>query len=173
MGDFFSQTWHVRSSYSIHVHDATLKMMLGANLFFWWFSNGHPSMVLSAPFDCVVTLSKHYHANSGAAGGNKKNNNQQYYDRRLTTLVNSTSTAPPIGLLQKMAEFCNTSNRLLVGRQCHRALLRLYFNSSTSYWMVSRLVGWSVSRSVGPSSIGWSTMKTAVLWLLEAIITVG
>jgi hypothetical protein len=28
--------------------------------------------------------------------------------RRLTTLVNSTSTAPPISLLPKGAEFCHT-----------------------------------------------------------------
>jgi hypothetical protein len=35
-------------------------------------------------------------------------------DRRLMTLVNSASTAPPIGLLPMMAEFCHTSNRLLV-----------------------------------------------------------
>jgi hypothetical protein len=34
---------------------------------------------------------------------------------RLKTLVNSVSTVPPIGLPPKMAKFCHTSNRLLVG----------------------------------------------------------
>jgi hypothetical protein len=33
----------------------------------------------------------------------------------LTTLVNSASTAPPISLLPKDAEFCHTSNILFVG----------------------------------------------------------
>jgi hypothetical protein len=36
-------------------------------------------------------------------------------DDQLTTLVNSPSTAPPIGLPPKMAEFCHTSKLLLVG----------------------------------------------------------
>jgi hypothetical protein len=40
-----------------------------------------------------------------------------------------------------MAEFCHTPNRLLLGRQCRRALLRLYFNSSATGWLV---VGQSV-----------------------------
>jgi hypothetical protein len=39
-----------------------------------------------------------------------------YDDRRFTTIVNSASTVLPIGLLPKMAKFCHTSNRLLVGR---------------------------------------------------------
>ena len=53
-------------------------------------------------------------------------------DCRFTIIVNSASTAVPIGLPPKMAEFCHTSNRLLLGRQCCRALLRLYFNSSAT-----------------------------------------
>jgi hypothetical protein len=40
--------------------------------------------------------------------------------------------AAPIGLPPKMAEFCHTSNRSLQVRQCRRALLRLYFNSSAT-----------------------------------------
>ncbi len=71
----------------------------------------------------------------------------------LTTLVNSASMAPPIGLLPKMAKFCHTSNRLLVGRWCRRAPLWLYFNSSANSWLVGRLVdqsvSWPVSRLVG------------------------
>jgi hypothetical protein len=51
-------------------------------------------------------------------------------DCQLTTLVNSTSTAPLIGLPPTGTKFCYTSNILLVGRQCHSALLQLYFNSS-------------------------------------------
>jgi hypothetical protein len=62
-------------------------------------------------------------------------------DPRFTIIVNSASTAAPIGLPPKMAEFCHTPNRLLLGRQCRRALLRLYFNSSAT--------GRSVGRSVG------------------------
>ncbi len=60
-------------------------------------------------------------------------------DRQFTIIVNSASTAAPIGLPPKMAEFCHTSNRSLLGRQCRRALLRLYFNSSaTGRWSVGR-----------------------------------
>jgi hypothetical protein len=66
-------------------------------------------------------------------------------DCRFTIIVNSTSTAALIGLPPKMAEFCHTSNRLLLGRQRRRALLRLYFNSSATSWLlVSWLVGWLV-----------------------------
>jgi hypothetical protein len=35
--------------------------------------------------------------------------------KKTTTLVKSVSTAAPIGLPPKMAEFCHTSARLLVG----------------------------------------------------------
>jgi hypothetical protein len=63
-----------------------------------------------------------------------------YDDRRFTIIINSASMAAPIGLPPKMAKFCHTSNRLLVGCQRCRALWRLYFNSSA----VSRLVGQSM-----------------------------
>ncbi len=53
-------------------------------------------------------------------------------DRRFTIIVNSASTAAPIGLPPKMAEFRHTPNRLLLGHQCRRALLRPYFNSSAT-----------------------------------------
>jgi hypothetical protein len=53
-------------------------------------------------------------------------------DRRFTIIVNSASTVAPIGLPPKMAKFCHTSNRSLLVRQCRRALLRLYFNSSAT-----------------------------------------
>jgi hypothetical protein len=53
-------------------------------------------------------------------------------NRRFTIIVNSTSTAALIGLPPKMAEFCHTPNRLLLGHQCRRALLWLYFNSTAT-----------------------------------------
>jgi hypothetical protein len=53
-------------------------------------------------------------------------------DRRFTIIVNSASTVAPIGLPPKIAEFCHTPNRSLLVRQCRRALLRLYFNSSAT-----------------------------------------
>jgi hypothetical protein len=62
-------------------------------------------------------------------------------DCRFMIIVNSASTAAPIGLPPKMAEFCHTPNRLLLGRQCRRALLRLYFNSSATGRLVGRSVG--------------------------------
>ncbi len=54
----------------------------------------------------------------------------------FTIIVNSVSMAAPIGLLPRMAKFCHTSNRLLLGRQRCRALLRLYFDSSATGWLV-------------------------------------
>jgi hypothetical protein len=53
-------------------------------------------------------------------------------DRRFTIIVNSASKAAQIGLPPKMAEFCHTSSRLLLGCQRRRALLLLYFNSSAT-----------------------------------------
>jgi hypothetical protein len=53
-------------------------------------------------------------------------------DRLFTIIVNSVSMAAPIGLPPKMAKFCHTSNRSLLGRQRCRALLQLYFNSSST-----------------------------------------
>ncbi len=72
-------------------------------------------------------------------------------DRRLTTLVNSTSTVPPIDLPPKGDEFCHTSNILLVGCWCRCALWRLYFNSSVVVFLVCRAVSWSVGWLVGQS----------------------
>ncbi len=58
-------------------------------------------------------------------------------DCRFTIIINGASTAAQIGLPPKMAKFCHTPNRLLLGHQCRRALLRLYFNSSaTGRWSV-------------------------------------
>jgi hypothetical protein len=53
-------------------------------------------------------------------GGKEKTTMGNSDDCRLTTLVNSASTALPIGLPQKMAKFWHTFNRLLGGprRQC-------------------------------------------------------
>jgi hypothetical protein len=69
-------------------------------------------------------------------------------DRLFTIIVNSVSMAAPIGLLPKMAKFCHTSNRSLLGRQCCCALLRLYFNSSATGWL---LVGNKGCRALGGS----------------------
>ncbi len=69
-------------------------------------------------------------------------------DCRFTIIVNSASTAALIGLPQKMAEFCHTFNRSLLGHQCRRALLRLYFNSSATG---QRLVGNKGCRALGGS----------------------
>jgi hypothetical protein len=78
-----------------------------------------------------------------------------YDDRQFTIIVNSTSTAALIGLPPKMAEFCHTSNRLLLGCQCRRALLWLYFNSSAVSRLVGRSARWSVVWPVG-WFVGWS-----------------
>ena len=84
-------------------------------------------------------------------------------DRRFTIIVNSASTAAPISLLQKMAEFCHTFNRLLLVRQCRRALLRLYFNSSAPgrQLVVSRwsMVGWWWVRNKDCWALGGSLQK--------------
>ncbi len=65
-------------------------------------------------------------------------------DRRFTIIVNGASTAAPICLPPKMAEFCHTSNRSLLVRQCRRALLRLYFNFSATGWRSAVGGQWSV-----------------------------
>jgi hypothetical protein len=72
------------------------------------------SLILSAPFDHVITLLG-MTLTTAWQGATEKKTIGDTDNRRLTTLVNSTSTAPPIGLPLKMAKFCNTSNRLLVG----------------------------------------------------------
>jgi hypothetical protein len=58
----------------------------------------------------------YYHPNSSVAGGNKKKTIGNTDDFQLLTLVNSASTVLLIGLPPKLAKFCHTSNRLLVGR---------------------------------------------------------
>ncbi len=100
------------------------------------------SMILSALFDRAITLL------SWKRGGGQQKKQQSAIntdDCRLTTLVNCASTALLIGLPLKGAKFCHTSNILLVGRQCCRALSRLYYNSSVSgHW--SLVVGlWSLA----------------------------
>ncbi len=79
------------------------------------------SMILSALFGRVITPT---------AAATKTTTNGNTDDRQFMTIVNSASTAALIGLPPKMAKFCHTSNRLLVGCQRCCALLRLYFNSS-------------------------------------------
>jgi hypothetical protein len=74
-------------------------------------------------------------------------------DCRFTIIVNSISMAAPIGLPPKMAEFCHTSNRSLLGHQCHCALLRLFFNSSAT----GRSVG-----NKGCQALGGSLQKDKV-----------
>ncbi len=72
-------------------------------------------------------------------------------NHQFMTIINSTSTAVPIGLPPKMAKFCHTSNRLLVGRQRRRALWRLYFNSSAMSWSV---VGHWLVHNKGSRALG-------------------
>jgi hypothetical protein len=82
--------------------------------------------------------------------------------RQFTIIVNSASTVAPIGLPPKMAEFCHTPSRLLLGHQCRRALLRLYFNSSATGWSAvggRRSAVGSRRSAVG----GWSEIKAAGL----------
>ena len=88
-------------------------------------------------------------------------------DRQFTIIVNSASTAAPIGLPPKMAEFCHTSNRSLLVRQCRRALLRLYFNSSgtgrrsvVGGWSV---VGWWSVGNKGCRALGGSLQKDKLI----------
>jgi hypothetical protein len=72
-----------------------------------------------------------------------------YDNRQFTTIVNSASTAAPIGLPKKMAEFCHTSNRLLVGHNAtvHYGGCILILLRSVGCWLF----------------VGQSTMKTATL----------
>ncbi len=77
------------------------------------------SMILSAPFDPVIMLTVAWQV------ATKKTTIGNTDDRHFTTWFNSASTTVPISLPLKMAKFCHTSNRLLVGRQCCRALWRL------------------------------------------------
>jgi hypothetical protein len=59
-------------------------------------------------------------------------------DCQFSIIVNSASLVAPICLLPKMAKFCHTSNRLLVGHQRRHALWRLYFDSSVVSQSVSK-----------------------------------
>jgi hypothetical protein len=65
------------------------------------------SMILLVLFGSVILLT---------AAATKKTTIGDTDDHQLTTLVNSASTAPLIGLPSKGAEFWHTSNRLVVGR---------------------------------------------------------
>ncbi len=79
-------------------------------------------------------------------------------DCQFRIIVNSASTAAPIGLLPKMAEFCHTSNRSLLVRQCRCALLQLYFISSATGWQ-SVVSGWWSVGNKGCRALGGSLQK--------------
>jgi hypothetical protein len=75
-------------------------------------------------------------------------------DCQFMIIINGASTVAPIGLLLKMAKFCHTSNRSLLGRQCRHALLRLYFNSSaTGRWSVGNKGCQALGRSLQKDNI--------------------
>ncbi len=80
-------------------------------------------------------------------------------DRRFTIIVSSVSMAVPIGLPPKMADFCHTSNRSLLGRQRCHALLRLYFNSSAT--------GRSPVGNKGCQALGGSLQKDKIRFNLQ------
>jgi hypothetical protein len=138
------------------------------------------SIILSGPpaESMISTLSTvwSYYFAMLTAGATKKTTIGDTYNCRLRTLVNSASTAPPIGLPPKGTKFCHTSNILLVGHQCLHALLRLCFNSSARGWSVGqsvgqsvgRLFGWSVGRSVG-WSVGQSVGRSVGRWVGQSV----
>jgi hypothetical protein len=80
-------------------------------------------------------------------------------DCRFRIIVNSASKAVQIGLPPKMAKFCHTSNRLLLGCQRRRALLLLYFNSSTTGRLA---VGWLPVGNKGCRALGGSLQKDKI-----------
>jgi hypothetical protein len=88
------------------------------------------SMILLALFGHVITLTAAATKKTTVGGATKKTTIGDTDDCQFTTIANSTSKAAPIGLPPRMAKFCHFLNILLVGYQCRRALLRLYFNSS-------------------------------------------
>ncbi len=90
-------------------------------------------------------------------------------DRRFTIIVNSASTAAPIGLPPKMVKFCHTPNRLLLGLQCRCALLRLYFNSSATGWLVGRSVGRSEIKVAGLLEVPSKSINSYVLVFFLAV----
>ena len=85
----------------------------------------------------IFSLLCHYATLTAAATKTEPIGNDD--NRQFTIIVNSASTVVPIRLPPKMAKFCHTPNRLLLGRQRRRALLRLYFNSSATGRSVGRL----------------------------------
>jgi hypothetical protein len=85
----------------------------------------------------MIVFLRYYRANSNAATGQKKTIGIAD-DFLLTTLVNSATGLPP-----KMAKFCHTSNRLLVGHQHRCGILQLHLFPLQA---VGRLLG----QSVGP-----------------------
>jgi hypothetical protein len=107
-----------------------------------WYSHAE-SIILSA-------------ANSG---GYKKTTIGDCQYHQFMTLINSASKLQPIGLPPMRAKFCHTLNTLLVERWPRRAWSWLNFSSSAA----GRLVGWQ------STVVGRSTMKTAMLWLLEGL----
>ncbi len=110
------------------------------------------SMILSALFGCVIMLT--------AVATKKINGNTD--DPQFLTIVNSASIVAPIVLPPKMAKFCHTFNRLLVGHQHRRALLLLYLNFSAVGWLLVvghlLLVGRSV-QNMGSWALGVSLQK--------------
>ncbi len=81
-------------------------------------SAGAESIILSAPpaeSMILSSVSSCYYAMLTATL-RKKQQSAILISCRLRTLVNSTSTAALVGLPPKEAEFCYTSNRLLVRR---------------------------------------------------------
>jgi hypothetical protein len=104
------------------------------------------SMILSVLFGRVIMLT---------AAATKKTTIGNTEGCQLTTLVNSASTAAPIGLTPNGAEFCHTSNRLLVGRQCpvpYRGCILIPLRLVVGRW----------SLVIGHWLVGWSTIR--VLW---------
>jgi hypothetical protein len=95
-------------------------------------------------------------SNSSSYKRRKKIGNRQFC--QLTTLVNSTSTAPPIDLPPKGAEFRHTSNILFLGHQRRGALLRLYYNSSAvAVWecLTAGCKAFSLANGKGTGTKDW------------------
>jgi hypothetical protein len=88
----------------------------------WWWQI---SLSLSADFFNGRFLLAYFFVCEGAC---------KTFELQLSPLtsINSASTAPPMGLPPKGAEFCQAPNILLVGRRCCRAPSWLYFNSSAA-----------------------------------------
>jgi hypothetical protein len=81
-------------------------------------SIGAESIILSAPpaeSMILSTLSAVWLCYYNNSGGYKKTKIGDTDNLRFMTLINSTLTAPPVGLPPKGAKFCHTLNILLVG----------------------------------------------------------